>query len=128
MNSRENALKLRVYKLEQERAVQKLTIDRLIADLEMTESAGCGFAWDLASDVFSDYDPVALFLIKTAHENWAEALAAGADYQEARKWLRDRLKADKSFRATAIEAAGKAPDAEIETPFGRWSIRLLAAT
>lgn len=101
MNHRENALKLRVHKLEQQNAALKLTYDRMLSDIEMTESAGCAFAWDLASDVFSDFDPVACFLIKDAHKRWTEAIQAGADFQEARKWLRDRVKADKEFKKTA---------------------------
>jgi hypothetical protein len=124
MNNRENALKLRVRKLEMERAAQKLTIDRLVSDLEMTESVGCGFAWDLAETMSDSEVPV----VKAMLMEWDTALQAGADFQEARKWLRDQVKTNATFRKTATEAAGKDPNMELETPFGRYSLRTLSAT
>ena len=49
MNHRENALRLRVAKLEQQNAALTMTFNMLLKDLEMTESVGCAFAWDLAT-------------------------------------------------------------------------------
>lgn len=122
MNHRENALKLRIHKLEQQNAALKLTFDRMLSDIEMTESVGCGFALELgwlAEHGTPSFDDL--------RKSFEVALKAGEDFQEARKWLRDRVKADKEFRKTAVEAAGKSPEMEIETPFGRYSIRTLTA-
>lgn len=131
MNARENALKLRVHKLEQQTAVQKLTFDRLLSDLEMTESMGCAFAWDLA---FSMWKWVGLELYRCAPNEgmlylmFDTALEEGQRFQNAKKWLREQVRTDMSFRKTAVEATSKNPDLELETPFGRYSIRLLSAT
>lgn len=117
MNNRENALKLRVRKLEEQTAIQKLMFDRLMSDLDTTESAGCAFSFD-----------VGLYGLDAALLFWEDAMKAGALFQNARQWLRDQVRKDATFRKTAIEAAGKNPDLVLETPFGGYSIRLLSAT
>lgn len=133
MNNRENAMKLRIHKLEQQTAIQKLTFDRLLSDLEMTESMGCAFAWDLVNVMADEggWDDERLLLktvIERVTEMFQSALIEGNNFQEARKWLREQVRKDATFRRTAVEAAGKNPDLELETPFGRYSIRLLSAT
>lgn len=138
MNHRENALKLRVHDLQEKVAVQKLTFDRLLSDLGMTESLGCAFAWELgassvkwveSSRVVTGFDcyPCSPDLA-TLQESFERALIAGDQFQKAKKWLRDRMRADATFRKTAIEAAGKNPEMEMETPFGAYSVRTLAET
>jgi hypothetical protein len=126
MNHRENALKLRVHKLEQQNAALKLTYDRMLSDIEMTESAGCAFAWELQARLdareLRGEMPIGPLL-----DSFEAAVKAGADFQEARKWLRDQMRGDITFRKTAIEAAGKNPEMELETPFGRYSVRTLSA-
>ena len=119
MNSRENALKLRVQKLEIQNAALKLTYDRMLADIEMTESAGCAFAWDLASEVFSDFDAVAIYLIQKAHVKWLEAVEAGERYQGARQWVREQAK-DRAWRETTVLALNNDRNLELETPYGRY--------
>jgi hypothetical protein len=127
MNHRENALKLRNLKLQEQNAALKLTYDRMLADIEMTESVGCAFAWELQHLLDARElrgEPVLNPLL----DSFEAAIRAGADYQEARKWLRDTIKTDPVFKKTAIEAAQKDPNMEIETPFGRYSLRLLTST
>lgn len=139
MNHRENALKLRVHDLQEKVAVQKLTFDRLLYDLGMTESLGCAFAWELGADSVKWVHSTVSWADKLVcyecapdlveiQQNFERALVAGEEFQKARKWLRDRMRADATFRKTAIEAAGKNPDMVMETPFGSYSVRTLAET
>jgi hypothetical protein len=129
------ALQKRVKHLSETVAIQKLTFDRLLSDLEMTESVGCGYAWDLSASEWkwvkteTGYDLHSCPADRGAlFREWQAALAAGEAYQEAKKWLRDRMRTDLVWRKTAIEAAGKNPDMLIETPHGSYSLRLLSAT
>ncbi len=131
MNPMIGALQKRVLHLTETIAIQKLTFDRLLSDLEMTESMGCAFAWELAQTMgvwingtYYSCPPNP----KLVNSNFVKALEAGAAFQEARKWLREKMRTDKVWRKTAIEAAGKNPDMNIETPHGSYSLRLLTAT
>lgn len=117
------ALKRRNEKLEIQNAALKLTFDRMLSDIEMTESAGCAFALELGW-IEEHGTPAISELIRS----WEAALEAGANFQEARKWLRDTLKKDKTFFNTAIEAAGKNPNMDLETPFGSFNLRTLTKT
>lgn len=131
MNPMIGALQRRNQKLELEKAAQKLTIDRLVSDVEMTESAGCAFVWELAQTEWKwvgtelMHCPPDIFRVI---DSWNRAMFAGEEFQQARKWLRDRMRGDKEFRKTALEACRKDPNMEMETPHGRFSVRLLSAT
>lgn len=125
MNPAFRALQKRNQKLEQQNAALKLTFDRMLSDIELTESLGCAFAWDLQVAMEEDLTGDAPY---EAMDMFEAALKAGEDFQEARKWLRDQLRGDREFKKTAVEAAGKDPNMEIETPFGRYSLRTLSAT
>lgn len=131
MNPMIGALQKRVQHLTETIAIQKLTFDRLLSDLEMTESMGCAFAWEL-SQTMGTWINGAYYSCppnpKLVNQNFVKALEAGAAFQEARQWLRDKMRTDKTWRKTAIEAAGKNPDMDIETPHGSYSLRLLTAT
>ena len=136
MNPMIGALQKRVLHLTETVAIQKFTFDRLLSDLEMTESMGCAFAWDLQLSLehgyalSSDFRPSEVMsdIEDYARSEWDAAMQAGAAFQEAKKWLREKMRTDKVWRKTAIEAAGKNPDMDIETPHGYYSLRLLTAT
>lgn len=131
MNPMIGALQKRVQQLTETIGIQKLTFDRLLADLEMTESMGCAFAWEL-SQTMGTWINGAYYSCppnpKLVNNNFAKAIQAGADFQEARKWLRIKMRSDPTWRKTAVEACEKDPDMEIETPHGKFSVRLLSAT
>lgn len=139
MNPAFRALQKRNQKLELQNAALRLTFDRMLSDIEMTESLGCAYAWELAQTMWKwvkghDHSSKQLYVyecrpdIEKVARSFAAAVEAGANFQEARKWLRDSLKKDATFKKTAIEAAGKDPNMELETPFGRYSLRTLTAT
>lgn len=72
MNGREQALRKRNKKLELQNAALKLTLDRVIDDLEFTESMGAAFAME-----------VQLFGVETALKNWEAAVHVADTVEEA---------------------------------------------
>ena len=71
MNSREQVLLKRIQRLERQQAALMLTFDKLLADLEHTESVGCAFAFDLA--LREEYIEQA-WLVDEMERLWASAL------------------------------------------------------
>ena len=81
MNSREQILAKRVAALEARLQASMVVIDHLIKDLELTESVGAAFAWDLGRKTENrekyDLDEVTLGEIDNFCLNqWDEAVAA----------------------------------------------------
>lgn len=83
MNTTEQILRKRIQRLERQVLSLSLTLDRLIADLELTESAGCAFAWDLAQSARQEW------LVDDLGELWESALAAYHEREEARRLLEE---------------------------------------
>ena len=138
MNPAFRALQRRNEKLERNNAAMKLTLDRMLADIEMTESVGCAFAWELGASSVKwttnpwNYPAHEMFScpsdLAAARRNFEVAIESGIAYQSGRGWLREKVKTDRAFLETAVAAANKDPNMELETPFGRYSLRTLTAT
>lgn len=80
-NSREQYLMKRIQRLERQVVALDMTINRLCADLEMTESVGAAFAWDLSGDER---------LVEWMQERWDAAVAALEEQQRLREEVEQR--------------------------------------
>jgi hypothetical protein len=85
VNNRENALRLRNRKLEQQNAALLMTLERLIDDLELTESVGCAFAWDFVSTIREHEKQSLLIGSDPAYNGFTEAME-GIHADTERKW------------------------------------------
>lgn len=84
MNAREQLMKKRIESLEGQVKVALDLLDRVLADLELTESIGAAFAWDLVTteeDARFDEAPV-LAAIEVTERRWDEAVKALEESQK----------------------------------------------
>lgn len=135
MNPAFRALQKRNETLERNNAAMHLTLQRMLYDLEMTESAGCAYAWELAQSEWIWRRSGGGYVIHhcppdsaAVQKSFEAAVALGAAFENARNWLREEISSSRVFRETSVAAASKDPNMELETPFGRYSLRTLTAT
>ena len=75
MNSVEQALRARNKRLEQQNAALLMTLEKLVEGLELTESVGCAFAWDLTNHI----DAQRAFATKFSSDEYYNATTDTAD-------------------------------------------------
>jgi hypothetical protein len=102
VNSVEQALRARNKKLEQQSAALFLTLEKLIEDLELTESVGCAFAWDLVTTL--KHQRAAPRIAEITHRLWYEA---GDDAQDAADEARGIKRAYDGSIISILPEAGK---------------------